>query len=426
MDNFYGMDKKKAELLLIEKFNLKENDYKINKNKNGENERYFDFVGFIFNRNEELTVFPVNMFSNSEISSLNSEYKVLNYKKLLADTIFYYIQKTDSLSKAYSHLGEEIGFNSNYPFKEFFEIYKYYNTMGLYREERYTSKMGTKGKIDWKETIRKSPIVISSNNLIFTTFFSKHKVQIDVFMSECMAFVINYTAKKFSFLFNFKQVQEINPTFQIDEIESIIIRLYEYKNQIFKDKYISLINNLIEFFIKLLKLNNEGGNTHIKIKYFNDIWQDMVNDYINVFLEDVDKISGIKLSHERLNKLNFEKKVIDIDFSKNNFRLEFDHYAEYKNLSLLFDSKYYNEINRLDYKQIVYTQMLTNNILFNKNNSYVYSTLILPTNVEHYEENFLELKDDYIGNMMNPVITILYLNIRRVMESYIPYFGINE
>jgi len=422
MTNYYGMDKKKVEILLIEKFNLIEDDFKRKKTKSGEKESYFDFVGFIFNQKEELTVFPTNMFEVSELSTLNNQNKALIYKKLLADIIFHYIQKTDSLSKAYSHIGEEIGFKSNYPFKEFFEVYKYYNSTGLYREERYTTKTGLRGKVDWKETIRKSPIVISSNNIIFTAFFSKSKVHIDVFMSECMAFVINYTAKKFSYLFNFRPVHEINPTIQIDEIESIIFKLYEYKTQIFKDRYINLINNLIEFFIKLMKLNNEGGNIHIKIKYFNDIWQDMVNDYLNVYVEHVDKIRGIKLSNKRINKFNFEKKVINIDNSKNNFRLDFDHYDEYKNISLLFDSKYYNEINHLDYKQFVYTQMLTNNIEFNNKNSHVYSTLILPTSLNSHEVNFLELKDDYIGNLTNPIITLFYLNIREVMENYILNF----
>lgn len=420
MLNYYGVDKKIVDESIINNFTFSENDLKLKRNADGDEYLVFDFVGFVFNSDKTLTVLPNDFIDQNEISELNEEnQESKNLKRTLSDAIFLYLQSKESKAQASSYIGEEIGFESNYPFLEFFNIYKYYITRGLYREEQHITKTGISGKISWKDTINKSNVIISDGNLILYPLYSWTRTHIDVFISECMAFVINFTSNKFSFIFDIKPVQGLHPSNFLENLDYVISNLYQYKTKVFKDIYLKLINDLINFFSQLQKLENQGGNTHIKIKYFHYIWQEMVKKYLSDYIENVDKVSGVSFSQNKVNLVDFQEHVLEIDNSPNEFSLEFDHYAELNDSILIFDSKYYEDITDLDYKQYTYTQIEMNRLKARDIDKTIYSSLVIPTYQNNYEETFLKLKDEFLGNLTNPVMTKLYLNIRKLTENYI-------
>lgn len=79
----------------------------------------------------------------------------------------------------------------------FFEVYDYYRKYGLYYEEETIVTRGQRGKISWKDTIRRSNILISVGNIVFTPLYSRVKNRKSDFASDCMVFVINHTLKTF-------------------------------------------------------------------------------------------------------------------------------------------------------------------------------------------------------------------------------------
>lgn len=407
-------------------FILDEKDKRYSFDKEGE---VYNFTGFVIEKDKILAVFPKHFFDEEDKT-------IENYDniKLLFNVITKYVKDNTSNAKSNKHFGIENHFQSDYPFAAFYRVYEYYKKYGIFREEENEYKKNSKGKISWKKTIQKSNFIISDGNLIFTELYSKNKKMNNDFISECMIFVINHTIEKFPFFIDFPIIKEKGVRFNFIENRSYVLKqLRKYKNKVFKDNNKKLIESLIAFFNEIDK-KPEGGPYHFKIGYFELIWQSMVNKYLNDNFVGVDKATREILfdSGEKKVKIRFEfQHNFTID-DENDKKIIPDHFYEdeYNNI-FLFDSKYYYEMDGLDYKQIAYTLLIGNSKKRCHKN--LYSTLILPgkckkTDTES-EEDFksdVNIKKHLILNKIYKqlndgcnVIMEQYIDVKEAMKNYI-------
>lgn len=397
----------------IKKFSLSDGDKRYSKKLKN---YILDFVGFVIEKEKILAVFPKHFFDDDNNFEEQNKKEVEENIKMLFKVICKY--NTENKSIADKYIGYEDNFESDYPFESFFKIYEYYKKYGIYKEEEVIISKNTNSKISWKDTIQKSNIIVSNRNLVFLPIYSKKKSNRDAFISECMTFVINYTIRNFFYFIQLPTVRkkECEVDFLTNR-EYTLRQLYQYKSTIFKDYQKGLINALINFFEKYDK-KATGGAIHFKINYFDIIWESMVNKYLNDCFVDVDK-ENCKLIFDykkRQDIKKFANKNFNIDKSYHRFSIRPDHYYSDENTMYVFDSKYYENIMDLNYKQFSYTILLGNSELGNNKN--LYSALLLPGR----SKNGLHLKLDLPYCQLNQGCNYIieqFLSVRLLMMNYL-------
>ncbi|MBR0427797.1 MAG: LlaJI family restriction endonuclease [Clostridia bacterium] len=396
---------------------LKNSDKRYDKKNEKE---VYDFVGFIIQKDKILTVFPKYFFNDKK--ELKKEDVTL-----LFNVISKYASEHRKDNEAYKYIGYKKNFESDYPFEDFYSIYDYYKKYGVYKDEEKVIKPNSNGKISWKDTIRRSNVLISNNNMMFLPIYTKKNSFKKDFIGECMTYVINYTIRNFSYFINLNPIHVSG--YKLDFIANkdyTIKQLRQCKNSVFKDHQKKLVNSLIDFFEKFDE-KSSGGNIHFKINYFKYVWEKMVEKYLNDYFVEVDKKNKkLVFSENKINKNLFSKETFCIgkstyeDVDNNKLRyLEPDHYGKEKKIIYVFDSKYYQYQEKdltTNYKQIAYTFLLGNKQ--NSGEEEIYSALIFPGE-ERYALH-IELNDDFA--QMKPGCNFIieqYLDVRKVMENYL-------
>ncbi len=385
------------------------------KHKRIESEVY-DFVGLVCKQDQTLVVFPKHFYSQDVLKELfNDNTYILNDIVLLFDVIQRYLLNQNP--KALKYAGNRLEFESEYPFASFFSIYSYFQQFGIYTERITKTKIGYKGKISWKDTIRKSAKIYSGQNLLHFPYYIKENKSKQVFISDCMAFAIDYTLDRFSFLFNLPKTNHKNLSFDFFENSEYVVKhLQSMKNEVFKDVNRKLIFDLIEFYSDL-KEHRRGGDIHIKIKYFNLVWEDMVGHYLNNHFINVDAENKMIFDINNFNsKTTFSKKSFNVDKSDNQYTIEPDHYFIDDERQYIFDAKYFDSLASLNYKQYSYHEMLKNKIEDNK----TVSALMLPSENDNATEVHFILSDEYKQeNTKSTTIISQRLRTKDVMSTYL-------
>lgn len=368
---------------LIKDFRLKDFDLR------GRNKNIVDFTGIIVLQNQILIAWPKHYFTQEDLQSdiTSKDPKplfslILKNVKTLAD----------------SNLNGNDGLDSDiYPLKEFREVVEYYQSYGLYHELEKRNTIGYKGKINWKKTITKSAKIVSNGNLLFTPFTISQERNKAVFLSECMAYIINETIELISFVL--PQIQRVNYNYNRKKFlnnEYVLKRLYALQDKIFKDTEKMLLKSIIGFF--KTKGNNKEFN--YRTKNFNLIWEIIVEQHLNENLLELNKEDF--LVDKGCMKFNFQKRT----FKVGNRHIEVDHYYEDKEKIFIVDSKYYDFINELNYKQVSYDYFLRKKDKKNVN------ILILPSVKDKVKEHFNYEKE-------NILIIEYHFSIRNIIENYI-------
>lgn len=398
------------------------NDVLFNRDfKENKSGKTYNFVGYLYKGDELLVSFPKNTFQTDEISELFTNKLLFSkYLRLLYKCMFKTLSTIESKDNRYVDVKRE--FNSSYPFISFLNVYKYFQQYGLFTSQEEIKKFGYQGRILWKDTISKSPKIINNDNLLFFPLVVTEKKNSLVFISKCMAYVIDSTLEKFS-LFLEGETTGLN-TKDINFLanKEIVNKLRSLKGSMFKNIHIKLIDDLIEFFsFKQLK----GGDRRLVINSFHYIWEEMVKELlINHFISvKNDLYLEFDLNEKRQN--NFKKLRLYPDIRDiKGFYIEPDFYWESNDSKYIFDAKYYNEIENLDYKQISYYFMLKDfsvNSDCTRKQLKTYNRLILPTSKENYVYLHFQLKEEYNHNETRFNIVEQYLNVLTLMQIYTGY-----
>lgn len=390
----------------------------------GNNAYISKFVGFIIKKDKCLISFPKHYFSPSNLPRYQPVHR--DDKHLLHNDIkllFRVIQKT-TIKKSTRSLGIRNDINSSYPIYHFFEVYHYFLNYGLYTNEREIKKVGYSGKIDWKNTMLKSPLIVSNNNLLYMPMIMKRKINELAFISKCMAYVIDSTADLLSLLIHVKRTNlEINDV-DWNSSKMVIRYLRELKQSIFKDKQKKLLDSLIKFFEK------ENKGSHIlffKTQNFALIWEEMIESYLQHYFKRIDDKGYIEFSNSKnVVSKPFKKRIFYPDIEGRKGRsIEPDYYLLEENIRYIFDGKYYNDVKELNYKQIAYYFLLKHHDSEkNEGESIVTNNiLILPTHRDSKDENnyvmHFQLNPLFNKDETNFSVKEQYFNMKYIMECYL-------
>lgn len=324
----------------------------------------FNVVGFVFCDKKTLVIFPKHYMEQEELDLLNTtNEESIEDIKLLYGVIKKYCDKENTSATARRYIGpyDEDMYESDYPFAPFYDVYEYYQKYGLYREKETNIKANSLGKISWKHTMQKSQKIMGENNLIFAPLYVNKKNYRHVFLTECMAFVIDYTIERFSDFVVLKQTGMKKSKFDyLNNVDYVLQQLNKAKNEVFKDVNKKLVQSLIEFFVQYRE-KAYGGKIHIKIRHFNIIWQKMLGYYLNRHFIGMSTNGEQTLFDGNITEstIRFEDVIYnDIDDSPHGFSIDIDHVAITNNELYIFDSKYYANANDFNYKQFAYNELL--------------------------------------------------------------------
>lgn len=412
---YYGQDGEIADDGLIKMFGLgtKEIRYSDKVDAN-----VFDIVGFVYKENKILVVFPKHYYDKSDIDLFNQTNRYLGSDiKLLYNVIKKYGEHENTTASANSYLGAVDGYASDYPFKPFYEVYDYFQKYGIYKEQEIQVVKGMTGKVSWKDTLRKSNKIISDGNLIFSPFYVSKKNFNEVFLTECMAFIIDYTIDFFNAFLSMKKTG-IKYRFDfLNNIDYVLLQLKTRQSTIFKDSQKHLIQSMVNFF-EQFRGKAKGGRTHLRIRYFDMIWQCMIARYINRHFVSIDATSGAVIFDDAIDNSTVfftDTTFNDIDDSYHHFKIDIDHVAYSNNILYIFDSKYYGVITEFHYKQFAYNEILR----------YYYPGIVEINNIlflpgDEKSDLHFSLSSRYIGTRtMGTKIIEQYLPIRKIMEDYL-------
>lgn len=383
-------------------------------NENGER---YNFVGFAISNELTMISFPKHSFSLSDLDEIANKGPMLSrYVRILFTCLKRIV---DNKNDKYAGVRNEM--NSDYPFLEFFEVYNYFKRYGLFTNEKEIKKFGLSGRISWKDTINKSPKLINNNNLLFLPLIVKENIEQHVFISKCMAYVIDTTLEKFSLFLDGDRAKLNTRDIDFSNKSLIISQLKKAKRMLFKNIHQHLVDKLISFFERD---KNRGGNYQLKIYSFHLVWESMVKEYLRTRFLGINGRLEIEWSNA-IQSNNFEKRVFYPDIrGKSGYSIEPDYYLVLNDIRYIFDAKYYQRLNDLDYKQISYYFLLKHfDAIKDKHGEIVselrtYNALILPTECEEHSEVHFELNPNYNLNETSFTIIAYYLNTLKVMESY--------
>lgn len=363
-------------------------------------EEVLNFTGIIIEDNQIFVSFPKKYVpSDIDISSdINLLFATLIRHK--QDNQELYIQKS-------------INYKTNFPFNAFSEIYNYYIKYGVYKEENIKLQTGYSGKVAWKNTIKHSAKVISKNGLVFLPLQIKTIDRQDTLLSEFMLYALDYTLDLF---YTFWKRPLINGYIlqkkYIYNKAYVLENLYLIEKKLFKDIHKKLVKSLIDFFKNI----TVGGQYFFKHYSFNHIWEDMVEKYLNYnFIGENNK--NLCFTESSIKRNSFRKATFYPNLVNKQQYIQPDHYLIDNKNQYIFDAKYYNEINRVNYKQIVYYFCLKNYQADTLKHTKTINALILPG----MSKQKIHFQFDPIFNNEEPEFYIIecYLNIKSVMKKYI-------
>ena len=412
---YYGQDGLPVEKELIAMFNLSSKEYRYSDTLKKD---IFDFVGFVFRKNKILVVFPKHYYCSHDIEIFNRFNSELHEDiRLLFNVIQKYSKKEKTNANVKSYMGSQDNFDSDYPFKSFYDVYGYYQKYGLYKAQSDNIVRGTKGRISWKDTLTKSNKIISDGNLIFSPFYIKKRNFNNVFLTECMAFIIDYTLDTFS---DFLSLRKTGFKYKFDFLnnkEYVLNQLKTCQSVEFKDINKKLINSMIDFFDQY-DSKARGGNVRIRIRYFNIIWQKMIMSYINHHFVGISTSTGEALfdSSQAKSTIEFNEAIFDdIDLSYHNFSIDVDHLAFDKGKLYIFDSKYYSKVDEVNYKQLAYNEILRHHY---SGMIEMHNILFLPG--ESGAREHFKYASGYVGPRKIGISIIeQYICVKEVMQDYV-------
>lgn len=377
---------------------LAKRDIYILDSLNGE-EEILNFTGIIIEDKQIFVSFPKQYIPNKKDISSDIE--------LLLATLIRHKQENQDL-----YINKSINLKTNFPFNAFSEIFDYYKKYGVYKEDNTKIQKGYSGKVAWKNTIQSSKKVISKNGLIFLPLQIKIIDRKDTLLSEFMIYAIDYTLELFYTLWKKPLINGyILQKKYINNKAYVIEQLHSIEKNLYKDMHKRLVSSLIDFYENI----TSGGQYFIKHYSFNSIWEDMVEKYLNYNFIGVDnKKLCFQISLHKRN--NFKKSIFYPNLVNKSQNIQPDHYLIDDEFQYIFDSKYYNEINGINYKQIVYYFCLKNYQLGSLKPRQTINALILPGNSR--QQIHFQFNPTYNNDESDFYIIECYLNIKDVMKAY--------
>lgn len=304
------------------------------------------------------------------------------------------------------------GLKEEFPIKAYLRVANYFKIYGLYTSKISKIINGYGGNIDWQRTIKKSNNIVTNNGIIFFPFKIKKKYNINVFLSECMEYVLEDASRYKEFIPNIISYKKSYKSRLFDNLDFVIKNLKKIKNDYFKDHEKYLIQGLIDY---LSWKSSNSNNVKLLTLKFEDYWEKMIEVYLNKNFENYidDKIiwgdnPGFKFY--KPDKLYVENNIAEKLENEmyRCFKVEFDHYCKVKDKIYIFDSKYFGNYDiGLNYKQLFYEYFLRQKY----NKAIIVNGLLIPTNKKYSTKIHIDRTD-----LDGVKIIEHYINLEDVMD----------
>ena len=315
------------------------------------------------------------------------------------------------LSKAKSSYGSfDKGQKGEFPIKAYLGILMHYKKYGIYLSNEQYYENGYAGNIDWNRTVNKSNKNIHKKGVIFFPLTIKRTRDKNVFISECMNYVLAD-----AYRYKIMPYKYINKNNIFSNLKYILNELKKIRNLYFKDLERRLINNLIEY---MEWKSTARDNVRLITLKFENYWEIMINEYLNDSFCGIEE-DQIVWGNNKQNKFSkYEMEYVEsvekrLQYrSRRPYKIQYDHiFIDDENHKIvLFDSKYFNaEVNQLNYKQLFYH--------YNLKQKYpeflIYNGLLLPTEKNYYTKIHVDRMD-----LDGVKIIEHYINLNAVLDHY--------
>lgn len=330
-------------------------------------------------------------------------------------------QRSNAINKIISFLSKGLYTKSsnednNFPLDSYLIIKEYYQKYGIYRNNTKINSVNGRGRINWKKTIQKSNKIVQENSIVFLPLITSKRKYENVFVTECMEFVLFDSYHKYSLFTKFFIPYYNKPQNRVfNNFDTCLKVLNKIKGNYFKDTEKKLINALIKFFRwKATK----SSNLVIATTDFEDYWETMIHFYLNVHFEGFE---NDRIVFGKNNFYNFRKKtdkVSEHSEKARDFSVEYDHLAVNESAKevIVLDSKYRKEITSLDYKQAFYDFQLREQY----GDSYTYfNGLIIPSESSyhirvHVDKNIYSEDGEQVTNKLK--IVEHYIKLEEILD----------
>lgn len=371
---------------VIERYRLSGRDLRSGCDKEtGRTYPVANFVGIVagLSGTDLLISLPKNYMNLEDFRGLDYDKKIKHVRLIMANVC----RKFDS--KWYTRFDGHEEVKGNFAMDAFYRIYDYYHRYDLYKVNKRTIKPGYYGKVAWKDTMNRASKVIDHGNLLLLPMYIKEKQQVENLITESMIFAINYTEMLFGQFIDLPDNSKIagrgvDARF-LNNTKEILNFLYQFRNTIYKDIDKELLNDIIVF---LEKLNAESRDKQhaVKAYSFSSVWEKAVEKYLNDYFVGM-KDGKLEYSNGKIDR---EKKFIKqvnsgYNRAKPEWSMEPDHYYKHGDTLYIFDSKYYNDVTKLDHKQLVY------HVLYGRNVQVTYDALIIPSSGKTDTELYVDI-----------------------------------
>lgn len=347
------------------------------------------FVGIVagLSGTDLLISLPKNYMNLEYFRSLDDHEKIRHVRLIMANVC----RKFDS--QWYTRFDRHEDTEGNFAMDAFYRIYDYYRRYDLYKVNKRTIKPEYYGKVAWKDTMNRASKVIDHGNLVLLPMYIKEKQQVENLITESMIFAINYTELLFGQFIDLPDNSKIagrgiDARF-LNNTKEILNFLYQFRNTIYKDIDKELLNDIIVF---LEKLNAESRDKQhaVKAYRFDSVWEKAVEKYLNDYFGGM-KDGKLKYNEEKnAGRKKFSKQVNSgYNRAKPEWSMEPDHYYKHGDTLYIFDSKYYNDVTKLDHKQLVY------HVLYGRKVKVTYDALIIPSSGKTDTEPYVDIPYDW-------------------------------
>ncbi len=213
---------------------------------------------------------------------------------------------------------------TNFPFRAYLYIIKDYLDNGYYHEREIVYEDNSKGKINWKRTIKQKKPLPAGNNFVYLDFIRKKEVtNYETYITLIHEFCVFESFSKIGWLYT--DYMPMNPNVE-NNVEAFSAVIRQQLAVTFNDKKKALFSAMLDV-INASEKESDSTSFSYGTNRFEYVWENMI-DY--VFGED-----NIKKYFPRTEWHLVDKSV------KNNSPLEPDTIIEFNNKLYIIDAKYY-------------------------------------------------------------------------------------
>lgn len=363
------------------------------------------FVGLVIYKDRILFSFPKHYDSQS----ISESDKIECMKEILSVISSNRMKAKGSFDNNSKNLKEE------FPLKAYLNIANYYKKFKLYKNLEKYSDIGYNGRIDWNKTINKSNKIFQEDSVLFYPFILNKLRDKDVFISECMDFILSDAFKYIKLIDKIIPYKSRFNNKIFKNLTLVCNKLKQLRPKYFKDSEKKLIDSLIDYFT--WKSNFEDNVRMLTLK-FENYWEDMMMEYLNGNFFDV-KNDEIIWKEGQVNTFNkSEKKSTESIYTEKkldrlSYKVQYDHFMKKENKIYIFDSKYFNEVNKLNYKQLFYHYQLKQKYKKEGNKIEIINGLLLPTEKKYHKNVHIDRTD-----LDGVKIIEHFINLKEVIENY--------